>query len=162
MTPSTRIALFIMDFEKLRLVGYLPTPDDVPTIGYGSTGKGIHVGDVWTPAQAQARFMTDLNGFASGVTRLLEGAPTTQGQFDALVSLAYNIGLDEDEDTKVEGLGDSTLLRKHKAGDYAGAAAEFPKWNKQKGKVLNGLTRRRKAERELFYEADTPKPKEAA
>lgn len=150
LQPSNRIALFIMGFEQLRLVGYLPTPNDVPTIGYGSTGKSIHVGDRWTPQMAQARFMTDLMAFGAGVNRLLDGAPTSQSQFDALVSLAYNIGLDEDADTKAEGLGDSTLLRKHKAGDYAGAAAEFLKWNKQAGKVLRGLTRRRKAERAIY------------
>lgn len=152
LEPSHRIARFIMDFEELRLVGYLPTPNDVPTIGYGSTGRGIHVGDVWTEEQAEARFLTDLAGFGAGVNRLLEGAPTTQNQFDALVSLAYNIGLDEDEDAKAEGLGDSTLLRKHKAGDYAGAAAQFPLWNKQAGRVLNGLTRRRLAEQAIYQE----------
>lgn len=161
MQPSVRIGQFIMGFEELHLIGYLPTPKDVPTIGWGSTGKGIHVGDVWTLEQAQRRFFTDLNGFGAGVTRLLEGAPTTQNQFDALVSLAYNIGLDEDTDTKAEGLGDSTLLRKHKAGDYAGASAEFLKWNKQAGTVLRGLTRRRIAERAIYDEA-WPQPKEAA
>ncbi len=150
LTPSNRIAKFIMGFEQLRLVGYLPTPDDVPTIGYGSTGKGIHVGDVWTPVMAQSRFMTDLQGFGAGVRRLIGDAPTTQDQYDALVSFAYNVGLDEDSDRRAEGLGDSTLLRKHLAGDFAGAAAEFPKWNKQKGKALRGLTRRRKAEREIY------------
>lgn len=142
-----------MDFEQLRLVGFLPTPNDVPTIGYGSTGKGIHVGDVWTLQQAQNRFRTDLEGFGSGVNRLIGDTPTNQNQFDALVSFAYNVGLDEDADTKAEGLGDSTLLRKHLAGDYTGAAAEFPHWNKQAGKVLKGLTRRREAEQAIYLEA---------
>ena len=81
---------------------------------------------------------------------LLAGAATTQGQFDALVSFAYNVGLDIDDDTAAEGLGDSTLLRKHKAGDYAGAKAEFLKWVKNDGVVMKGLTRRRAAEAALY------------
>ena len=84
-----------------------------------------------------------------GVNSLIK-VPATQGQFDALVSFAYNVGLDIDEDTLAEGLGDSTLLRKFNAKDYAGCAAEFPKWNKAGGVVLNGLTKRRAGERAMF------------
>lgn len=65
-----------------------------------------------------------------------------QGQFDALVSFTYNLG--------ARSLSTSTLLRKLNAGDYAGAADEFLRWNKAGGKVLTGLTRRREAERALF------------
>lgn len=150
MTPSKACADFIKSFEACRLTAYMPTPNDVPTIGWGSTGRDIKLGTRWTQAQADDRFARDLAMFAAGVEHLLGGAPTTQGQFDALVSFAYNVGLDDDADTLAEGLGDSTLLRKHKAGDYAGAAAEFAKWNKQKGKVLNGLTRRRAGEAAMY------------
>lgn len=150
MTPSKTCADFIKEFEKCRLKAYLPTPNDVPTIGWGATGRDIKLGMTWTQAQADDRFARDLAMRAAGVEHLLGGAPTTQGQFDALVSFAYNVGLDDDADTLAEGLGDSTLLRKHKAGDYAGAAAEFAKWNKQKGKVLNGLTRRRQGEANMY------------
>lgn len=66
------------------------------------------------------------------------------------MSFAYNVGLDIDDDDIAEGLGDSTLLKKHRRGDYAGAAAEFAKWNKAKGKVLSGLTRRRAAEAAIY------------
>jgi lysozyme len=59
-----------------------------------------------------------------------------------MVSFAYNVG--------VGNLQSSTLLKKHKAGDYAGAKAEFAKWNKAAGKVMNGLTRRRTAEAQLY------------
>ena len=67
----------------------------------------------------------------------------TQNQFDALVSFAYNLG--------AGALRNSTLLKRLHAGDVKGAADEFPKWNKAAGKVLEGLTRRRMMERQLFY-----------
>ncbi len=122
------------------------------TIGFGATGPGITRGTVWTLDQAERAFDEHIAFFAAGVNRLLRGAKTTQNQFDALVSFAYNVGLDEDSDKLAEGLGDSTLLRKHLAGDYAGAAAEFAKWNKAGKKVLAGLTRRRAAEAALYSE----------
>lgn len=79
----------------------------------------------------------------------------TQGQFDALMSFAFNVGTDIDDDEIAEGLGDSTLLKKLNAGDVVGAAEQFLKWNKSRGQVLAGLTRRRQAERELFLELVT-------
>ncbi|EAA7932780.1 lysozyme, partial [Salmonella enterica subsp. enterica] len=84
---------------------------------------------------------TGLVGYESDVSRLVK-VRLTQGQFDALVSFAYNLG--------ARTLSTSTLLRKLNAGDYAGAADEFLCWNKAGGKVLKGLTRRREAERALF------------
>lgn len=116
------------------------------TIGYGSTGPDVKAGTIWTRAQCEERFRRDLAKFEDGVTRLLGGAPTTQCQFDALVSIAYNIGLDEDADTIAEGLGDSTLLKRHRAGDYEGAASEFAKWVFNDGRKMKGLERRRAAE----------------
>ena len=65
-----------------------------------------------------------------------------QNQYDALASLIYNIG--------AGAFSKSTLLKMLNAGDYKGAAEQFLRWNRQKGKVLNGLTRRRQEERELF------------
>lgn len=144
MTPSARCASFIKGYEKCRLTAYLPTKDDVPTIGWGSTGPDIKLGMTWTQAQADARFAADLARFAANVSALVGKAPTTQAQFDALVSFAYNVGYGDG------GLKTSTLLRLHKAGDYAGAAAQFARWNKQKGKVLNGLTTRRAAEAAMY------------
>lgn len=140
-------------FESCRLEAY-PDPgsrDGKPwTIGWGSTGAGIVKGLKWTQAQADARFLSDLAKFEDGVTRLIGGAPTTQGQFDALVCIAYNIGLDEDADTIAEGLGDSTLLRKHKAGDFEGAAKAFASWRFNDGREMRGLVRRRAAEARLY------------
>lgn len=140
-------------FENCKLTSY-PDPgskDGKPwTIGWGSTGPDIGPGMTWTQQQCDDRFARDLAKFEDGVTRLLGGAPTTQSQFDALVSLAYNIGLDEDADTIAEGLGDSSLLKKHRAGDYAGAAAAFASWKFNDGRVMNGLVRRRAAEAKLY------------
>lgn len=140
-------------FESCRLEAY-PDPgsrDGHPwTIGWGSTGPGIAKGVKWTQAQADARFLTDLAKFEDGVSRLIGAAPTTQDQFDALVCLGYNIGLDEDSDTIAEGLGDSSLLRKHKAGDFAGAAKAFASWRFNDGREMRGLVRRRAAEAKLY------------
>lgn len=150
MTPSQHIADFIKGYEQCRLKAYMPTPNDRPTIGWGTTGPDVRMGMTWTQGHADARFERDLADFAAGVTHLLRGKPTTQAQFDALVSFAYNVGLDDDADTKAEGLGDSTLLKKHLAGDFDGAADQFKLWNKQKGVVLAGLTKRRAAEARIY------------
>lgn len=140
----------IRSFEKLRLHAYMPTPNDRPTIGWGHT-RGVKMGDTCTPAQAEAWLAEDVAQFERDVESLVK-VPVTDNQFSALVSFAFNVGSDIDQDTIAEGLGDSTLLRKLNAGDYAGAAAEFRKWNKQAGRVLNGLTRRRAEEADLFLD----------
>lgn len=142
----------IKRFEQLRLVAYLPTADDVPTIGWGHTA-GVKLGDRCTEAQAEIWLLADCRGSEDAVNSLVK-VPLTQGQFDALVSFVFNVGPDIDADTIAEGLGDSTLLKKLNSGDYAGAANEFPRWNKQNGKVLRGLTLRREAERQLFTAED--------
>lgn len=141
LTPSPQCAAFIKGFEQCRLTAYLPTANDVPTIGWGTT-KGVKLGMVWTQAQADAAFAADLGRFGVEVADMIGTAPTTQNQYDAMVSLAYNIGV-----TAFDG---STVRRQHKAGNYAAAADAFLLWNKQAGKVLNGLTRRRAAERAMY------------
>lgn len=130
----------IKDFEKLRLVAYLPTPDDVWTIGWGHT-KGVKQGDVCTVEQAEQYLTEDLDWSEWAVNTLVK-VPINQNQFDALVSFTFNLGAGN--------FSQSTLLRKLNGGDYVGAALEFPRWNKQAGKVLAGLVRRRKAEQTLF------------
>uniref|UniRef100_UPI000225FC22 lysozyme n=1 Tax=Paracoccus sp. TRP TaxID=412597 RepID=UPI000225FC22 len=94
-----------------------------------------------TKADARTILTRDLPRYEADVTRLVR-VPLNENQFGALVSFTYNLGAGN--------LTSSTLLRKLNAGDYAGAAAEFPTWNKAGGKVLNGLVRRRAAERALF------------
>lgn len=150
MKPSPRCIAFIKSFEKCKLVAYMPTKNDRPTLGWGSTGRDIKMGMTWTQEQADARFDRDLAMFAAGVEHLIGGAPTNQAQFDAMVSFAYNVGLDDDGDGVAEGFGDSTLLKKHKSGDFKGAADQFKFWNKQKGVVLAGLTRRRGGEAAMY------------
>lgn len=142
MELSERGRELIQGFEACRLHAYKPTPEDVWTIGWGATGMNITHDTVWTQEHADARFLADTADFARKVWADVWQASTTQGQFDAMVSLAYNIGL--------ENFARSTVLRKHRVHDYAAAADGFLLWNKQKGKVLNGLVRRRKAERQLY------------
>jgi GH24 family phage-related lysozyme (muramidase) len=113
------------------------------TIGWGATGPGIGPGTVWTQAQADARLESDLARYAADVALAIGGAPTTQAQFDALVSFHYNTGA----------IARATLTRKHIAGDYAGAAAEFARWNRAGGRVLKGLVRRRREEAALYGRA---------
>lgn len=115
--------------------------DGLPwTIGWGSTGDGIGPGTVWTKAECDARFARDLARFAAEVSAAIGNAPTTQAQFDALVAFHYNTGA----------ITKATLTRKHKAGDYAGAAAEFGKWIFNAGRPMPGLARRRAAEAALY------------
>ena len=118
------------------------TGGDPWTIGWGTTGPDVSKGVVWTQQQCDDRFTKDLDAFAAKVANVLGNAATTQHQFDAMVSFAYNVGIGN--------LASSTLLRKHKAGDFAGAALEFARWNKAAGKVLPGLTKRRAAEAALY------------
>lgn len=133
----------IKSFEGLSLKAYPdPGTGGAPwTIGYGHTGPDVSPGLVITEAKADELLRKDVARFEQGV-RDLAGTHGTQHQFDALVSFAFNVGL--------ENLRRSTLLRKHNEGDYSGAAAEFPKWNKAAGRVLTGLTRRREAEARLY------------
>jgi len=142
-TSANGIAL-IQSFEGCRLKAYPdPGTGGAPyTIGWGATGPDIGPSTVWTQEQADARLVEHLATFEGHVKKLIGANETTQGQFDALVSFAYNCG--------PANLAKSTLLRKHLAGDYVGAALEFGKWTRAAGKVLRGLVRRREAEAALY------------
>jgi GH24 family phage-related lysozyme (muramidase) len=112
----------------------------------GSTGRdhvdGGKIGPdtVWTQAQCDARLASDLARYAAEVAAAIGDASTSQAQFDALVSFHYNTGA----------ISRATLTRKHRAGDTAGAARKFARWNRAGGRVLEGLVRRREAEAELY------------
>ncbi|WP_057883911.1 lysozyme [Tsuneonella troitsensis] len=139
----------IKDFEGLAkvrpdgLVEAYPDPGTggAPwTIGWGATGPDIGPGTVWTRSECDARLAIDVARHAADVVRALGDAPTTQAQFDALVSFHYNTGA----------IARATLTRRHRQGDFAGAAAEFARWNRAGGRVMAGLTRRREAEARLY------------
>ncbi len=116
------------------------------TIGWGATRGGLHghVGPhtVWTQDQCDERLAQDLARYASEVRRAIGDTPTTQGQFDAMVSFHYNTGA----------ISRATLTRRHVARDFEGAAGEFKRWNIAGGRVLKGLVRRRAAEERLYRE----------
>ena len=145
-TSDEGIAL-IKGFEGCRMTAYPdPGTGGSPwTIGYGWTlpvdGKPVRPGMTIDQATADRLLKTGLVSYENDVLKIVK-VKLTQGQFDALVSLAYNIGS--------RALSTSTLLKKLNAGDIKGAADEFLRWNKAGGKALNGLTRRREAERALF------------
>lgn len=144
MQTSDKGIALIKQFEGCKLTAYQDSVG-VWTIGYGWTqpvdGKPVRAGMTIKQETAERLLKTGLVSYESDVSRLVK-VGLTQGQFDALVSFTYNLG--------ARSLSTSTLLRKLNAGDYAGAADEFLRWNKAGGKVLNGLSRRREAERALF------------
>ena len=135
----------IKAFEGLRLTAYR-CPAGVWTIGYGHTGPDVKPGQRITAAEAEALLRGDLDRFESGVERALNGVVTTENQFAAMVSLAYNIGLG--------GFGRSTVLRMHRASKFTLAANAFLLWVKAGGRSLPGLVRRRTAERALYLTPD--------
>lgn len=141
-TTSPAMRQAIEGFEGLRLDAYQDVVG-VWTIGYGHTPS--FGGQTITREEADSILASDLGKFERGVNGLCANAPTTQGQFDAMVSFAYNLGLGA--------LRGSILLLKHKAGDYKGASAEFPKWNHAGGQVFAGLTRRRQYESKVYQDA---------
>ena len=116
------------------------TGGDPWTIGWGATGPGIGPGTVWTQEACDARLEADLERYAREVAKALGDAPASQPQFDALVSFHYNTGA----------IAKATLTRRHKAGDFAGAAREFDRWCYAGGRVMKGLVRRRAAEAALY------------
>ncbi len=129
--------------RKDGLVEAYPDPGtggDPWTIGWGATGQGIGPGTVWTQGECDARLTRDLIRYAADVARALDKAPTSQKQFDALVSFHYNTGA----------IARATLTKLHKAGDFEGAAAEFKRWNRAGGREMKGLTRRRRQEAQLY------------
>ena len=143
MTINSEGVKLIKSFEGMELEAYLDAVD-VWTIGYGHTKTaepGMHI----TEAQAEELLRQDLEEFEEAVTEAVQ-VSINPNQFSALVSFCFNLGAGS--------LFESTLLRLLNQGDFQGAADQFPRWNKAGGQVLEGLTRRRKAERALFLSQD--------
>jgi lysozyme len=137
----------IQEFEGLSLVPYLCSAK-VATIAYGSTfypsGKKVTMQDQpISLATAKWMLKETADKFATDVDKLIK-SKLTQNQFNALVSFAFNLG--------ITALGRSTLLKKVNINPSDQTiAAEFAKWNKAGGKVLNGLTKRRAKEAKLYF-----------
>lgn len=149
MTPKIRVRVMVgsLALSAGGLVGILshegysdraiiPVPGDVPTIGFGTTA-GVRMGDRITPPQAVARALADVSKF-EGALRQCVTVPLHQHEYDAYVSLAYNIG--------PSAFCASTLVHKLNAGDYAGACWQILRWDKAGGRRLAGLANRRQAE----------------
>lgn len=122
--------------EGYRDTAYTPVPGDVPTIGFGTT-TGVQPGDRITPPVALIRALADVQKFEGALKRCVT-VPLHQHEYDAMISLSYNIG--------AHAFCRSTLVNRLNAGDYAGACEEILRWDRFKGKPLPGLTKRRQAE----------------
>lgn len=144
MKTSPRGLALIKQFEGFREDAYRDIVG-VWTIGYGFT-KGVQPGDHMTREEADARLYEELasEGYESAVRVACAPQEPNQNQFDAMVCLAWNIG--------VTGFKKSTVVKAHNRQDFAAAARAFSLWNKAGGKVVNGLVRRRAAEAALYLE----------
>ena len=142
LSLSAAALVGIAGWERYRADAYLPTPDDVPTIGWGSTA-GVQMGQRTTPDRALVQLLADAQRHERELQACIGDVALHQHEWDAYVSWAFNVG--------TGAACRSTLVRKLKASppDYAGACAELLRWNKQAGRVLHGLTRRRQAEHQL-------------
>ncbi len=143
MTPSDDLIAFIKGWESLRLKAY----DDgggVWTIGYGHI-KQVQPGDECTEAQAEAWLRDEVDDVSADIDPLIH-VMLAQHEHDSLVSLAFNIG--------VGAFAKSTLLSRLNNSDFGSAADEFLRWNRDNGRIVQGLVKRRKAERAMFLDSD--------
>jgi lysozyme len=146
MMPSAACFALIRKSEGLRLKAYRDAVG-VLTIGYGHTGPDVTEGKKITVDEAEALLHTDATHASDSVLKLTN-SNVSQGQLDALTDFVFNLG--------ARSLQGSTLLMKHKAGNYAGAAAEFGRWIHAGGKILPGLVKRRAAETHLYLDGTLP------
>lgn len=134
----------LIQHEGYKSAAYIPVPGDVPTIGHGTTryedGSAVKLGDRVTPERAQVLLRNDASKFERAVKRCAP-VPMYQHEYDAAVSLAYNIG--------GKAFCGSTVARRFNAGDYEGACNAFLMWDKFRGRTLPGLVARRERERLL-------------
>lgn len=144
--PSAACFALIRQSEGLRLKAYRDCVN-VLTIGYGHCGPDVTDGKKITVDEAEYLLQNDVTHAADNVLQLTNGN-VSQGQLDALTDFVFNLGSSK--------LKTSTLLRKHNAGNYAGAAAEFGKWIYAGGRVEAGLIKRRAAETHMYLSGDLP------
>lgn len=133
---------FIREREGCKLVAY-KDGGGVWTIGVGHT-LGVHEGQCITQAEADQLLADDLAEHC--IEPLLGGVPTKDCEYDAMSSLAFNIGM--------KNFAGSTVLKRHKLGNRIGAANAFLLWHFDNGEPVEGLLRRREAERRLYLSGD--------
>jgi lysozyme len=133
----------IKEFEGFRSSAYQDT-GGVWTIGYGHT-LNVQEGDICTKEQAET-WLEDEAMEAYMAVLTFTGPILTMNMRDALTSFVYNVG--------IEAFKNSTLLKKLNANDFWGALMEFPRWNKDNGVEILGLSKRREKEQHLFIKKD--------
>lgn len=156
MNVNDRLPLVVLALSATAFIGIatqegysdhavIPVKGDVPTIGFGTTA-GVKLGDTTTPPRALARALTDIEQFEGALKQCVK-VPLHQREYDAFVSLAYNIG--------PAAFCGSTLVKKLNAADYDGACAEILRWSRFQGRdcaapenarLCGGLAKRRQAE----------------
>jgi lysozyme len=159
MNASQAVQSYIKSKESLRFKAYPdPKTGGVPwTAGWGSTGHGIGPNTTLSEDEAEDYFMLDIQQAENNVNHYVH-VPLTQGQYDALVSIFYNVGpgsATRDGIGRLKSGAPSTLIRKLNALDYVGARAEFPKWCSPGSNVENGLRIRRNEEVSKFWDYST-------
>lgn len=136
LTLSAATLVGIAMHEGYRSDAYTPVAGDVPTIGFGTT-ENVKLGDKISVERALVRLLDDASEVEQAVKRCAP-VPMYQYEFDAYVSLSYNIGSGA--------FCSSTLVKKLNSGDYVGACEQILRWDRFKGKPLAGLTKRRQQE----------------
>ena len=154
MKASDDCLTLIKSFESCALKAYPDPMTKGPpiTCGWGATGTGIGLGTVWTQAQADDRLARDVAQFEAIVNKAVTHS-MTQGQFDAFVSIVFNVGAgssQKDGIVRLESGQPSTLLRMFNAGDIGGCETQWTRWVSPGSGLEKGLRRRRMAELELF------------
>ena len=136
LSLSASALVGIASWEGFRSTAYIPIPGDVPTIGFGTTA-GVKMGDTIDPVKALQRKIVDISKF-EGALKECVLVPLSQQEYDSYLSLAYNIG--------PTAFCNSTLVKKLNNQDYEGACKEILRWDRAGGRVVQGLSNRRKAE----------------
>lgn len=146
LAASTLVGIAV--HEGYREEAYIPVPGDVPTIGFGTTA-GVRVGDKTTPVRSLVRLLDEIDGvYAAGVKRCVT-VPLYQHEYEAFVSLAYNVGVPTFCRKALPGKPPN-LIDLINAGRYEEACARIEAFKYGPGrKILPGLIRRRAEERAL-------------
>lgn len=136
LTLSAAALVGLVVHEGYKETAYIPVPGDVPTIGFGTT-EGVKLGDKTTPTKALVRALQDVQKF-EGAIKLCVKVPLHQYEYNAYVSLSYNIGS--------VAFCNSTLVKHLNKKEYEEACKQILRWDKFKGQPLPGLTMRRQQE----------------